>query len=86
MHLAQRADQVIVGIFERIQVELEGRLLIPILKIEQLENVTNVVLLVQCLALKIREGFQNATDACQMLNKLLHEGLLTKLGELAGQA
>ena len=86
MHCAQFVDQVIVGGLKRIKVVLEGRRIFPILKIEQLKNVTNVVLLVQGLSFEIWEGFQDFANSTQMLNKLLRESLLSELWELTGQA
>ena len=81
VHSAKLVDQFIVSILHWVQVELEGRLLIPIGNIKKLKNMTDIILLVQRLLLEVGERLENAANDGEMLNELLSERLLSELWE-----
>ena len=56
MHLSELFDQLVKGLPQRLDVESEGWDLSPVWSLEQLEDVSDIVVLVQDLTLKVRVG------------------------------
>ena len=70
MHPAQLVNQLIIGLFERTEVEGQGRAVLPALNLEKnFNDVADVILLVQGFALCVWERIQNLADSGQVFNE-----------------
>ena len=72
VHNSKMRDESVVRGLQRIQVVLEGRATIPVLNIKELEDVTDVVLLVKSLLFLVLEGLEDFADFREMLNELFN--------------
>ena len=85
-HLTELFDKFVVSVLQGHEVESEGGDFLPVFGVEDLEDVADVVLLVESLALFRRERLDDVANLRQVLNELLVQSLLSELRERTGLA
>lgn len=71
MHTSELVDKVVVAVLQWRDVVVEGRNVLPVGDIKQLENVSNIIFLIQSLSVRVGESLQNVTHFSQVFGKLL---------------
>ena len=71
MHTSELVDKVVVAVLQWRDVVVEGRNVLPVGDIKQLENVPNIIFLIQSLSVRVGESLQNVTHFSQVFGKLL---------------
>ena len=71
MHTFELVEKVVVAVLQWRDVVVEGRNVLPVGDIKQLENVPNIIFLIQSLSVRVGESLQNVTHFSQVFGKLL---------------
>ena len=71
MHTFELVEKVVVAVLQWRDVVVEGRNVLPVGDIKQLENVSNIIFLIQSLSVRVEESLQNVTHFSQVFGKLL---------------
>ena len=71
MHTSELVDKVVVAVLQWRDVVVEGRNVLPVGDIKQLENVSNIIFLIQSLSVRVGKSLQNVTHFSQVFGKLL---------------
>jgi len=71
VHTSELVDKVVVAVLQWRDVVVEGRNVLPVGDIKQLENVSNIIFLIQSLSVRVGESLQNVTHFSQVFGKLL---------------
>jgi len=71
VHTSELVDKVVVAVLQWRDVVVEGRNVLPVGDIKQLENVPNIIFLIQSLSVRVGESLQNVTHFSQVFGKLL---------------
>jgi hypothetical protein len=71
VHTFELVEKVVVAVLQWRDVVVEGRNVLPVGDIKQLENVSNIIFLIQSLSVRVEESLQNVTHFSQVFGKLL---------------
>ena len=71
MHTFELVEKVVVAVLQWRDVVVEGRNVLPVGDIKQLENVSNIIFLIQSLSVRVGKSLQNVTHFSQVFGKLL---------------
>jgi len=71
VHTFELVEKVVVAVLQWRDVVVEGRNVLPVGDIKQLENVSNIIFLIQSLSVRVGKSLQNVTHFSQVFGKLL---------------
>ena len=81
VHITEHLDEITISFLHRSNIEAERRAVLPAFKLEEIEDVSNVILLVQQLAIRIGIYSQDLAYISHVFNKFLRESLLAERRE-----